>query len=135
MGRKLEALGLALAIATASCGSDNGEQATAAVSPSASAAAATIMGTIVHTEDRTGKPIGVLTYEGPFSHETNGGYPEGAQVPFTCFAIGRVGTDANVPGPNPVVWSVWNRVVVGAGAPEQWVPQPYVHTAQPLPRC
>lgn len=139
MGRGLEltAKGLAVSLfVLGGCGESSGEQTSAADS-AASKAAVIIVGTVVNTENKQGVPVGVRGYIDPHDPNKveNGFYPQGARVPFTCFEIGRLGVDADVPGPDPVQWSVWYHVDGTPNNRQQWLPQPYVQTDAALPRC
>jgi hypothetical protein len=104
---------------------------------SATKAAHVIMGTVVNTENKQGVPVGVRGYVDPHDPNKveNGFYSQGARVSFVCFEIGRLGVDADVPGPDPVQWSVWYNVNGGHEGKPQWLPQPYVQTDAALPRC
>lgn len=136
MGKGLEMLGRGtmILLTTAAC---VGESSSGPESDSAAKAADAIMGFVVHTEDARGIPVGVRGYLDPhdLSKTENGWYPEGARVPFVCYEIGRLGIDRDVQGPDPVQWSVWYQVHGGHNGRQQWLPQPYIQTEAPLPRC
>jgi|SRR5688572_14713686 hypothetical protein len=137
MGRGLELAGkgLGVLLVVGGCGGESsGGEATA---PAATKAANVIMGTVVHTENAGNIPVGVRAYVDPhdLTKRENGSYPEAARVPLICFEIGRLGVDADVPGPDSVQWSVWYEVNGLHNDQPQWLPQPYVQTDMALPRC
>lgn len=95
------------------------------------------MGTIVHTDNAAGVKEGVQAYLDPHDPNKvpNGSYKEGDRLRFVCFTIGRLGTDADVPDADPVQWSVWYKADSSHNQKQQWIPQPFAHTDQPLTRC
>lgn len=131
-GLELTSKGLAVLLTVAACSGESSGQ-----SSETAASRAAIMGTVVHTEDRNRNLVGVRGYLDPHDSAKveNGWYPEGARVSFLCLEIGRLGVDADVPGPDPVQWSVWYQVNGGNDGKPQWLPQPFVQTETALPYC
>lgn len=136
MGRTSELIGKGVVVALTAA-AFVGESSSGPENNSVAKAAGAIMGTVVNTENAQGIPVGVIGYRDPhdLTKTENGWHPEGARLPFVCFEIGRLGVDVDVPGPDPVQWSVWYEVAGGNDGKPQWLPQPYVHPDTALARC
>lgn len=87
-----------------------------------------LYGTVAHTQDQKGHPIGVRVYAGPNSDQLTNTYREGVQVTIICRTLGRTVLNADVPnaGGFALEFSEWLRIATPPDRPQQWVGRPYL---------